>query len=112
MTRSGPNAATCVEAVPVRGLDARALLALDFDARGRITGFSAKAMPAHAETAEDRAARELAEGLAGRLRHIGSLREMLARAQAALDFVENLVALEEARGAEARALLAPEAAAR
>lgn len=100
------NSATSIEAVPVRGLDARALLALEFDQAGRIRGFTVKAVPPVSETAEDRAARELAEAVAGRLRRIGSLAEALERARAALDLLENLAALEELHGAEARALLA------
>jgi hypothetical protein len=103
--RSGTSV-TSIEAVPVRGLEARALLALEFDQAGRIRSFTVKAVPAPSETAEDRAARELAEAVGARLRHIGSLAEAVERARAALDLLENLVALEELHGAEARAVWA------
>lgn len=106
MIRSAPGRATSVEAVPVRGLDARALLALDFDASGRLVAVSVKAAPAARETAEERAARELAEGVAARLRHIGTAAEALRRARMAIDLLENLVVLEEQLGPEARQLLA------
>jgi hypothetical protein len=82
------------------------MLALDFDQAGRIVSVAVKAAPARGEAAEDRAARELAEGVVGRLRHIGSLAEALRRARLAVDLLENLAALEELRGPEARALLA------
>jgi hypothetical protein len=108
MIRSAPGIATSVEPVPVSGLDARALLALDFDAGGRIVNVTVKATP-RSETAEDRAARELAEGVAGRLRHIGRLDEALRRARQAIDLLENLAALEEQLGPEARQLLAGDA---
>ena len=106
MKRVAADAAVTVEAVPVRGLDARALLALTLDGRGRIVEVQAKpAAPPAAESPEDRAARELAEGIAGRLRHIGSVAEALRRARMAVDLLENLAALEEQLGPEAIALL-------
>jgi hypothetical protein len=99
-----------VETVPVSGLDAQAVLAIELDARGRIVNVSAKTPPRHAESPDERAARELAEGVSLRLRHIGTPHEALRRARMAVDLLENLVALEEALGPEARQLLAAEAA--
>jgi hypothetical protein len=101
MRRVSDDAALTVETVPVRGLDASALLALTFDGRGRIVDVATKPQPPATETAEERAARELAEGVAGRLRHIGSVTEALRRARMAVDLLENLAALEEQLGPDA-----------
>ena len=110
MTRAGADRVVSVEAVPITGLDARAMLALEFDARGRLVAVSSKAPPRHAESHEERAARELAEGVSLRLRHIGSLGEAIRRGRMALDLLENLAALEEQLGPEARQVLAEQAA--
>ncbi len=107
MTRSGPGRATVIETVPVMGCDARAVVALDLNAEGRVVGISVKATPPAVESADERAARELAEGIAHRLRRATSLAEAVRHAQAATAFLENLAALEDMHGPEARALLAP-----
>lgn len=106
MIRTSAAMATTVEVIPVRGLDANAVVACEFDASGRLRGISVKPAPPEAETPDERAARDLASVIGHKLRHIGNLAEALRRAQVAVDFLENLVALEEMRGAEARALLA------
>lgn len=106
MIVSGQGRAVSIETVPIRGVEARALIALELDAAGRLLGGAVKPLPPHLETAEDRAARELAEAVLARLRRIGSLAEALERARQALDLLENLAALEEALAPEARALLA------
>ena len=49
--------------------------------------------------------------MALRLRHIGSLSEAIRRARMALDLLENLAALEEQLGPEARQVIADRAAA-
>lgn len=105
MIRSGQRAMT-VATVPVTGLDVAAVVALEFDARGRLVHLGVKTAPPPRESHEERAARELAEGLAFKLRRIGSLDEALRRARVAIDFLENLAALEELHGPEARTLLA------
>jgi hypothetical protein len=110
MIASGHGRAVSIEAVPIRGLDARAMIAIELDADGRLVGGTVKPLPPHAEGAEDRAARELAEAVLARLRRIGSLAEALERARQALELLENLAALEEALAPEARALLAREGA--
>ena len=84
MTPHGTDRAVSIETIPISGLDASALIALEFDARGRLVDVSSKAPPRHAESHEERAARELAEGVALRLRHIGNLGEAIRRAQMAL----------------------------
>ena len=111
MTPHGTDRAVSMETIPISGLDANALLALEFDQRGRLVAVSSKAPPRHAESHEERAARELAEGVALRLRHIGSLGEAIRRARMALDLLENLAALEEQLGPEARQVIADRAAA-
>jgi hypothetical protein len=58
------------------------------------------------ETPQGEQARLLCEQLAAKLRRAGSVQELLARARLALELVENLAALEELHGAEARQLLA------
>lgn len=105
MIRTAPDRATSVEPIPVQGLDANAVVACEFDARGRLRGISVKAAPPPAETPDERAARDLASVIGHKLRHIGDLAEALRRARVAVAFLEDLVAIEEMRGPDARALL-------
>ena len=105
MTRTGPGLAASMETVPIRGVEASALIVLELDTRGELVNLSVKAAPPEAETAAQRAARELAQGVASRVRQMG-LALALERARQALDLLENLEALEQLRGPEARALLA------
>ena len=82
------------------------LLMLEFDAYGLLASFSVVRGTTRGETPEAEQARLLCEGIAAKLRRAGSVQELLARARLALDLVENLAALEEMHGAEARRLLA------
>ena len=111
MIRIGNGMATTVATVPVMGCEAHAVLALEFDQAGRLRGYGVKATPPPRENADERAARELAEAIGQRLRRIGSVHEALNRARVAVEFLENLAALEALHARDARALLAPEAGA-
>lgn len=102
--------ATTAQTVPITP-DHAELLFLEFDARGRLVSFSVARGHLLHETPEAQQARLLCEGIAGKLRRAASVQELLARARLALDLVENLAALEELHGAEARALFSPAPAA-
>jgi hypothetical protein len=104
MRRSGSRATTS-EQVPITP-DHAELLMLEFGADGRLLTFQVVRGNLRHETEAATQARLLCEGVAARLRQAGSVQELLARARQALDLVENLAALEELHGAEARALLA------
>lgn len=104
MRRSGTRATTA-EQVPITP-DHSELLMLEFGADGRLLTFQVVRGHLKHETEAATQARLLCEGVASRLRQAGSVQELLARARQALDLVENLAALEELHGADARALLA------
>jgi hypothetical protein len=110
MIRIGPGRAASLEIVPVRGQDTGAVVELIFNARGQVVQLGLKRRAHDGETGEERAARELAQLVAERLPRTSTLAELQRRAEAVLDFIEQLVALEEMRAAEARRVLAGDAA--
>ncbi|CAB4127994.1 hypothetical protein UFOVP99_3 [uncultured Caudovirales phage] len=101
MTRNGNRASF---AWPLGVGDATALVVLGFDDRGRVVEVAAKRLPPQQESAADKAAADLVQQLGAKLGRIGSLQEARDRAQLALHLLEDLIALEEMHGDEARAL--------
>lgn len=100
------DAATVAEPVPVLGMEERPLAFLTFDARGRLVDVSASRPPPHQETPAEREAALLVQALGAKLRkavHDGAdLAELLRRARVAVDMLEQLQALEQMHGPEAR----------
>ncbi|MBR0651366.1 hypothetical protein GXW78_16960 [Roseomonas terrae] len=111
MTRDGALARQVVR-LPVRlGVDDRVDLtvALRFNAAGALVGISANLPPAPRSSEAERQAAMLVEAISAKLqrrRDIG-VTELRRRAELAFALLEDLEALEDTHGPDARRLLAP-----
>lgn len=103
------GAAIVAEPIPVLGMEERPLGYLTFDRNGRLVDLSASRPPPHRETPAEREAALLVQAMGAKLRkaaHDGAdLAELLRRARVAVDMLEQLQALEQMHGPEARQLL-------
>jgi hypothetical protein len=99
--------ASSAQLVPITP-DHSELIMLEFGPDGRLQRFAVVRGTLIGETAEAAGARDLVEQLNRKLSRVegpGGLAELHRRARLALDLIENLQALEELHGAEARAAL-------
>lgn len=111
MTRDGAQARQVVRLPVQLGMDYHVDLsvALVFNRAGALVSLATSLPPAPRSTEAERQAALLVEAIAGKLRRrpdIG-VRELCRRAEVALRLLEQLEALEDTHGPDARRLLAP-----
>jgi hypothetical protein len=105
MIRANPHRAELLLTLPTA--HGPVLATLVFDAAGQLVDAVPKRMPPPHETAAEREAALLLEGLGHRLRREGSTARLLDQARAALDLIEQLDACQALHGQAARDMLAP-----